>query len=103
MPKGAWTRTPTIGEEQGAALRKLVSDMPVIDSGNETPQFKILALKARLQELAQPAPAYSTDFHRFLTERVWTKDEAMGGRVRRFPTYPYLKDLCDDLIIEKKY
>lgn len=50
------------------------------------------ALKAR-----QPN-VYQRNFHKFLTELVWSRDEAKAGLVRKFPDYPYLKDLCDALI-----
>lgn len=65
----------------------------------ETVGERVAMLAAHLKDLATPSQnPYQTNFHRFLTERVWTKDEAAAGRVARFPDWPYLKDMCDDLI-----
>lgn len=54
----------------------------------------------RLLSLCAPKAVnrYQGDFHAFLTELVWTRDEARAGLVRKFPNYPYLKDICDALI-----
>lgn len=43
---------------------------------------------------------FQRDFHKFLTELVWTKDEARAGVVRKVPDWPLFRDLTDDLITE---
>src|SRR5213079_3385439 len=69
---------------------------------DESPFDRLRILGNRARELKDPAAnRYRNDFHAFLTECVWTKDEA-AGRVAPMPSYPFLKDLCDDLVTEKK-
>jgi len=78
--------------------------LPLAPLVPDSPEAQLVTLMERLQELSTPQvySVYSTDFYRFLMECVWTKDEARGGRVAQFPPYPFLKDLCDDMIVEEK-
>jgi hypothetical protein len=68
--------------------------------GAPKPQTKAERLVAavRKKKAEVEASVYQRDFHKFLTELVWTRDEARAGVVRKFPDYPYLKDICDALI-----
>jgi hypothetical protein len=45
---------------------------------------------------------YQTDFHAFLTELCWTRDEAAGGRVAKIPDWPYLREMSEILLEHEK-
>lgn len=65
------------------------------------PLAEEMALQARLRELRRARQnVYQASFHRFLAECVYTKDEARGGRVARFPMDPYIGEVCDLLMTE---
>jgi hypothetical protein len=59
-----------------------------------------LVAAVRKKKAEVEASVYQRDFHKFLTELVWTKDEARAGVVRQFPNHPYFLDLADDLLTE---
>lgn len=105
MPKGVYPRMPGIEKEQRQAMARLLGTPAPPSSALPLPAAeRARLLEERLALLSRPAPrpVYSTDFYRFLTERVWTKDEARGGRVAQIPPYPFLPDLCDDLVTCRK-
>jgi hypothetical protein len=105
MPKGVYPRTSGIPHQQVSGLAKIMlPPLPQHPLVPETAEEMLLTLAEHLEALAKPREysVYSTDFARFLKERVWTRDEARGGRVARFPDYAFLQDLCDDLLTEPK-
>lgn len=74
-----------------------------LDLSEESSVERAAVLAQRMRDLATPVEnAYQNCFHTFLTQLVWTKDEAAGGRVARFPDWPYIRDVCDDLILKPK-
>ena len=82
--------------------------MPVaipLARGIESAEDRVKALLRRKQQLlAPPEPSciYACNFHKFLLDKVWTKDESRGGRVAKLPPDPYFKDFCDDLVTENR-
>lgn len=61
------------------------------------PRLSAAEMARKLADALTPN-RFQQSFHAFLTELVWSRDEARAGLVRKFPNYPYLKDLCDALI-----
>src|SRR5260370_41094497 len=104
MPKGVWERRCALPLGESVIAKLLGQPLAPEPLAPLTTEQQILTLVSHLEGLAQPKQysAYSTDFYRFLMECVWTRDEARGGRVAPIPRYPFLKDLCDDLIVEEK-
>lgn len=81
-------------------MRRPVVTLPILPRG-DSPVHEELALRERLAELRRGASnSYQTNFHKFLTECVQTKDEARGGIVRPFPSDAYVKEVCDVLMEE---
>lgn len=103
MSQGVWSQSVGLTKGEGEDLRQLMGPTQPSLEAADGAEMK-LALLQRLWALDNPAPkpAYQTDFHRFLIERVWTKDEAAGGKVARVPPWPLFADLAADLVIEPK-
>ncbi len=92
------------GKKQTRLLQEQIGNMLAVtpQAEDESPFERLKLLAARAQELRDPAKnKYKNNFHLFLTECVWTKDEA-ASRVAQMPSYPFLKDLADDLLTERK-
>lgn len=90
----------TLEKQTDNAIRKLIGK-PVLARPKEpeTPATRIHALQAEIR-VRQRVNPYQSDLYKFVTELVWTKDEARGGEVRQFPSYPFIRDYADDYIIE---
>ena len=92
------------GKKQTRLLSEQIGNALAVSpqAEDESPFERLKLLGARARALRDPSRnPYKNNFHRFLTECVWTKDEA-AGRVAPMPAYPYLKDLAHDLIVERK-
>lgn len=67
---------------------------------------RIALMEARLKEIKRPQPAIKpqNNFFEFFSTCVFTQDEARGGRVAPAPAgdWPFLRELCDYLVTEKK-
>jgi hypothetical protein len=105
MPRSSpFADRETLEEKARTAYQRLVgSQFGTPELEVESPLERVATLSRHLSQLAEPPTnPYQTDFHAFLTRLVWTKDEAAGGRVARFPEWPYIQDICDDLILRPK-
>lgn len=76
-----------------------MSAVPIAPRGQESAWHEEWLLQERLGELRQ-GNRYQTSFHRFLTECVWTVDEAAGGEFALFPDDQYIREACDLLMTE---
>lgn len=92
---------PGLTTDQGKDISRMVGKPMVVgEDPAETFAWKIALLSQRVVELSKPAPLnpYQSDFYKFLSELVYTMDEAAGGRVEKAPDWPFLKELSDHLI-----
>lgn len=97
MPRGPTATTL-------AATQKLlgtVLERAAPEPGTAVEQLALLT--HRVKQLSAPAVnPYQTSFFAFLSECVWTADEARGGRVAQAPDWPFLLQLSDLLITKEK-
>jgi hypothetical protein len=80
-------------------MADLLTGVELLPTGQvDTPLERVAVLAERYRELANPKQhPYKGDFLNFLSDCVWTIDEACGGRVAKFPLYPFIEDLSDAL------
>jgi hypothetical protein len=91
------SREATLLERQ---IGRVLSVTPQAE--DESPFERLKLLAERAAELRDPSRnRYKNNFYAFLTECVWTKDEA-ASRVAPMPDYPFLKDFATDLITHPK-
>lgn len=88
-------------KEANAAIARVIGQPAPVHTEPETRAERIALLVNRIRGEADPEPnVYQQDFHKFLMERVITKDEARGGRVARIPAEygSYLSEVADALV-----
>jgi hypothetical protein len=80
-------------------LDQLVGKPLAVAATPPDPLAELLLLERRARELEE-GNVYQKDFHRFVTDLVYTVDESGGGWMRKAPDWPFLKDLGDAFIEE---
>lgn len=69
----------------------------------ESPLEKLQILLRQKQRLEKSGTnPYQNDFRLFLRDCVWTTDESRGGRIAKAPDWPFLEEVCELLLTEKK-
>jgi hypothetical protein len=82
-------------------LDQLVGKPLAVAATPHDPLGSLLLLERRARELTE-GNIYQKNFHRFVTDLVYTVDEAGGGWTRKAPNWPFLKDLGDAFIEESR-
>lgn len=100
LPKSRMQQHPALLKKQDLTMKQLIG-RPVCQRPKEpeTSAARVATLANAIRVRSRKSP-WQTDLYRFVTELVWTKDEARGGDVRLFPAYPFIYDYAEDYITE---
>jgi hypothetical protein len=98
-------RAPRVGQASSAVLAEALRLVGPVGHHPEpeTRLQRLAIMRAQIEKLTKAAEnPYQRSFELFLRELVWTTDEARGGRISQTPDWPFLSEVCDLLLTERK-